>query len=774
MVTAEEVSDLLAERPELESSIEAVLSAEEPFTVHDVAVDSGTFGELVAKGVVEAAESEGYRVADREALTEALAADASEDDTTPQTGWDVPRGPLDSSVNVSALRPAVSVEWILVACLVVVAGFRLVSVPSVFRESHIVLSGNDPYYYRYLIEQLAANPAVTPSKLPFGLSKGEPFFVVGLWIVSELLGGTPHAIGLVLAWYPVVSAVVTGAVVYGVAVLVSDDRRVGLAAVLMLAVLPGHALRTSLGFADHHAFDYPWLVLTLFGLTAVSYAATRGIERTTAWRGAGGVLVAVGVTGSVLAWQAGPLLIVPVGGYLALETLRATDAAESPVRIGGPVLGGVVGAAAATWGAHAALNWHTTLVAAAPALLAAGGVAVLVSGAAWRRTDLPVGGLAATQGVVVVLGAVALKTGWPAFWARLTTSVTERLLARRNITEVASLFSGGSGWILLVGLVLLVALPYMVWGAAQCRRDARWLPAVTYVWYLLGLAAIQSRFVGEFSPVLAVFAGFGFVHIAAWVDLVRRPALLSDTRITSITVPGRQQVAALAFLFLLISGVSIVQVPLQTNRVTISDAQYETAVTMAEYSDDHDMAYPANYVLSRWGWNRMYNYFVNGQSQSYGYARNNYDAFLTATDAESWYASARDRVGFVVTIDAGVTEPDTLGTRLHTAYGSRTAAAPGVGHYRFIGGAADGSRKAFALVPGAVITGTAAPNTVITPRTTVTTDGTQFTYTRRTTTNETGAFSVRVAYPGTYHVGNRTVTVTDAAVTNGTTVTLAA
>lgn len=61
-----------------------------------------------------------------------------------------------------------------------------------------------------------------------------------LWLVAVMLGGTATAAGSVLAWYPVISAVLTGVLIYVLAVLITDDRRIGIASVVMLAVLPGY------------------------------------------------------------------------------------------------------------------------------------------------------------------------------------------------------------------------------------------------------------------------------------------------------------------------------------------------------------------------------------------------------------------------------------------------------------------------------------------------------------------------------------------------------
>jgi hypothetical protein len=52
MTTARGVAALIAERPALESTIETILRADEPFAFDDLAADSGTFGELVAAELV--------------------------------------------------------------------------------------------------------------------------------------------------------------------------------------------------------------------------------------------------------------------------------------------------------------------------------------------------------------------------------------------------------------------------------------------------------------------------------------------------------------------------------------------------------------------------------------------------------------------------------------------------------------------------------------------------------------------------------------------------
>ncbi|WP_323677108.1 hypothetical protein [Halorubellus sp. PRR65] len=756
MVSAREVRDLLDDRPDLESALEAALAAEPPWTFDDVDVDSGVFGELVSRDVVVEGDA-GYRLADPEAVRRALNDDL-DDAAGRATGFDpeIPR------FDVGRLELAA-----VVGALALVLVLRLTSVPLVFQGDAVVLSSNDPYYYRYWLEQLLSDPETTLSSLPGTVSKGEPLMLAALWFVTVALGGTAVTAGTVLAWFPVVSAVLSAALVYAIAVVVTDDRRIGVASVVMLAVLPSHAFRTSVGFADHHAFDYPWLALTLLGTVLIANWARS--EGATDVGVIGGIAsIGVGVAGQTLAWEAGPLLIAPLGVAIAAMSVTAVNRNESVLTSVGPIVAGVGLAAALAWFGHSTYSWHTTLVASAPLMLTLSGGGVLVVGELWYRLDLPTAGLVVVELVGVAAGTFAFQSLRPEMWSRLTSSVTERLLARRNIAEVQSLFSDSAGWLLLFGFLLLLALPYVVWASYRLLDDDRWTPVAVYAWYLLVLAAIQVRFAGQLSLLVAVFAGFGFIHLAAWIDVARPPAPLSGGVVQRLTVPDRRQALTLVGLFVLISGLSIVQVPVKTSQTTAPNQGYDAAAWVAEYSDAHDMQYPENYVFSQWAHNRMYNYFVSGESRSYGFARSNYADFVTSTNETKWYERIQDRVGFIVTSTDVIANGSTLGTRLHRHNGSRAASTAGLAHYRLLHAEDGGAYKVFTLVEGAEIRGETEPNSSVTVRTTVTLESYSFEYVRETTTDANGSYSVRVPYPGTYRVAGESVRVPEDAVRNGT------
>jgi dolichyl-diphosphooligosaccharide--protein glycosyltransferase len=764
---------LLDDRPELEAPLRAALAVDgdhDGWTFDDIDVDSGAFGELVAHGIVEK-QGEEYALADPAAVRLALDGD-------------------DDGAERAATERDIDLDWLavpdvdgravglLAAALSVLVLTRTYVVGSVYRGGDIVLSSNDPYYYRYLVEQVSAEASRSGdfgalSVLPDAVTTGEPLLIATLWWVTEVLGGTTETIGHVLAWYPVVSAVISGVFVYLLAVRLTSDRRVGLAAVLFLSLIPGHALRTSLGFADHHAFDYPWLGLTALALVVVVTTARdrESLRAPVPW--VAGALAGVGIAGQVLAWEAGPLLIVPVAIAVTAKTVLDVDAGREPLVANAPVVGGVGLAAALVWTVHTNWAWQTELVASTPLLLFVGVCGVVATAAVASRVGATAGQLAAVDTVAVVVGLFVVRERSPERWAE-AFSRTDALFRSDAIAETVGLFNPGTlGFLLLFGFALVMALPVMVLGVQLAARDRPdWLVVTAYAWYFLGLAAIQVRFVGELASFVAVFAGYAFVWLAAKVELARPVTDERTEAITETLVPEPRTVGLLCVLFLLFGSLGLVQVPVKTGQVTTTDGAYLTATAIERDAADHGLEYPENYVLSQWGKSRMYNYFINGESRSYGYAQQNYEPFISSPNESEWYDRLRGRVGYVVTVDSSGFDPETMQTRLHDSYGSRTDSTAGLGHYQAVYATESGRYKAFALVPGATLTGTASPNATVTATATVAVQNGEFEYVRQTRANADGRYRLRVANPGEYTVespnSTATVTVTESAVWNGT------
>ncbi|MDT3434244.1 STT3 domain-containing protein [Haloarcula sp. 1CSR25-25] len=767
---------VLDDRPELREATAAVLAVDDErdgWTFDDIPVDSGQFGELVSAGIVEK-DGEQYRVADPEAVRAAL-------DGESEVGSDSGRGvaigdALEFDVDARA-------AGLLVAALAVVFVARTYVIGSIYRGGDIVLSSNDPYYYRYHVEQVAANAGSVADTgalavLPGSVTNGEPLMVATLWLVASLFGGSKDVIGHVLAWYPVVSALVTGVLLYLLAVRVSSDRRVGLASVLFLAFIPGHAFRTSLGFADHHAFDYPWLGLTALALVVALTTVTdrASLRRPQPWLAAVGI--GVGIAGQVLAWEAGPLLVLPVSLVVLGQTLLDVSNDRSALVRNAPVLAGVGLGAGLAGAVHSIAGWQTALVAGTPALLTAGTVVVIGTAEAARRFGGTARQLVAVDVGLGVVALIVFRFGlteqWGTFSRRLDT-----LFRSDGIAETYGLFSADAfGFLFLLGLTLLLALPAMVWGISLARNDGSgWLIASSYAWVLFALAVIQVRFVGELAPFLSLFAGLAFVWAASWVDVARPVLTTSNSDLRDALVPDSRALVSLFVLFLLFGGLGMVQVPVKTSQVLVEDGTYGAATAVEADAADRGLEHPENYVLSRWGQNRVYNYFVSGESESYADARQTYGPFLAATAPEEAYNRISGRAGYVVTTGTGLEEPTTMYVRLHQHFGSRNGDVDGLAHYRPLFVSEDGGHRAFAVVPGGTVRGTAAPNSTVSVATTVAVSDREVPYERQTTANRNGEFAVTVPNPGTYTVttadgGEATVEVPEQTVYDGGNVTV--
>ena len=776
-----EVAEVLEERPELETPLRDVLAVDErhdAWTFDDIPIGSGAFGELVSRGLIEnTADGDAYRVANPDAVRAVLEARASGDataatETSPAAALSTERTTPDLSslrVRLADVDGNTLVSLLGALCLVVLA--RAYVYGQVFRDGVVVLSSNDPYYYRYWVEQaLAASGGALDvsglATIPNAVATGEPLLVATLWGLASLFGGDPTAAGWVLAWYPVVAAVITAYLVYRLTMVVTDDRRVALAALVLLAVTPAHALRTSLGFADHHAFDYVWLMLTAYATVRLGALADAGWREPGQWAWAG--VLAVGLAGQVLAWEAGPLMILPLGLYVVVRVLQDVRLGHSPVTANAPLVGGLSLGALVVYLVHTQVGWHTATVASAPALLAVGVLVVLGAGELAYRFEVSARVLAGVDILGGSLGLVVIRTLRPADWAQVMDGIT-RITAERNIAETQSLVTGDTfGWLFLFGFILVLILPFLIWESIEAYRGARgWLVPVVYGWYFLVLTMYSVRFAGQLALFASVFAGLGFVYLAAAVDLTGKPVSLSEEREprAHVSMPSPGAMGQFFVLFVLVAGLSVVQVPLKTNQITTESEMYDTAAWIAEDLEDAPADRPS-YVFSPWSHNRMYNYFANGDSRSYGYARTNYRTFLASANETTWYDRLRGRTGYVVYHDVQA-PAGSLAERLD-AYGSRTGNATGLAHYRAVHVSESGAYRVFTLVPGATLAGSADPNATVTVTTTVEVSGVRIDYERRVRTDATGNYSVTVPYPGTYDAAGTDTAVSEAAVLNGT------
>ncbi len=766
----------LDEYPEHEETLDTLRAHEQDhgsWTFDETNLDSGTFGELVSRPFVKDAEDGGYCFADSEAVATALGDEPVEEAPT-----------TDLDLDVDITLPDVDQRALagLLAGLALIVAARSLFFQQVFVGSRVISPANDAYFFRYWQTQLLAE-----SSGPFDLSMlstvGEltgirPLSHALNWWLADLFG----APGMVAALAPVLASVVLGLAVYGTARRLTGDRRIALTAVLTLALTPVHVTYTALGFLDHGPYQYLWIGLIVYTLVWLAIDLKRHQQNSAddpAWAHvrnprAWGIaaLLAVGTGAIAHTWGGSPLSFVPIGGYFAARVVTDCEAEVDPLVGNLPGLAGVIVGSLFALGAHLRWDWHESIAATVPVAVAGGVAALAVLGHLWLRVDLPAVGLLGAEGVLGVVGIFLFRRLRPDDVARLQER-SGAFFNRETATETASLFSldqaiilgplGQLGLGFYFALVPLLVLTYYV----VRRYEPGWLAAVAFAWYYLAIATFQVRFAAKFAVLCAVFAGVGLVYLLSAVDLAR-PVSLFDRESPdgpSLALPetptvGAYLVGAVGLVFLL----NLIFVPSLLSQIQYTDGQIGAMESVDERVEGLNQSYPDNFVLSEWGDNRMYNHFVSGESQGYGYARGQYEPFISDSDPDSYFSNFNNRVGYVVLTDIDAPE-ETIQDTLYADFG---AGNDSVAHYQLI--YAENNVRAFAVVDGAVIQTQANAGTNVTVTRTIQAAGEQFEYQRTATANNNGIANIRVAYPGEYTVGEQTVSVNETQVNSGATV----
>jgi dolichyl-diphosphooligosaccharide--protein glycosyltransferase len=717
----------------------------------------------------------------------------------------------------------------VVVAIVAATVLRAYDYATVIRPWGVVPPANDPYVYLWLVERAAAatgTPLGAATAAAAAAGRDHLFVALLAWVASAT--GTP---AVAVVWYPVVAAAGCLVGTYLLMSRVTGDRTVGVAAALLLAIVPAHATRTRIGFADHHAFDFLLLTAAAFAVVVAlspgrptpPAASTDpdGDEAQAAVAGrvpgrvqyAAGVLAGLLAATQVLAWRGGVILLVPLAlgaAAVALSTARS----RSPVAALTPVLLGLLVAAFAIGVADETLGWGVGGAAGAVvALLGVVFVTTLLAEAGSRANLRPRWtALLGTAGLVATAGAALVAIPE----VRSLRAAAEAYLAGTagsGVSETTSLFAGQFGLVagplVLFGLVAPLALVGAVLAVRElARRDRPGLVVLlVYAGTLLVYAAVQRRFAGELAPFAAGLAAIGLVATLQWlladapVPTGRRSARgRSDEgrdRESSRLVyrsgrPGlRSTVASAVVVVLLMSTATVGAAGVASGAASVAadETWVETGRWVASDVAEADLSYPASYVLTPWPESRRVNYLVGDPALprlDYDYARNTYVAVVGASDPDAVYPRIDGRVGYLAVTP--VAQP-TAGVSRGVSGGSTpparppltaTSGLPDLAHYRLVHDPTDGNRV-YRLVPGATVvvplaadaddTGGLADPVSARPTATATVavGGAPSTYRRTATLTADGWAVATVAYPGVYDVTgtDRTVTVTEADVQGG-------
>lgn len=798
---------LLCEQPDLEEALQAVFEVDaeqETWTFTDLPIDSGSFGKLVSRGIIERVDGE-YRIAEPEVVQTVLEGDD-----------------LGNSEQSSAIGFTVSDVFsvkdqreigALVGALTLVFIMRITGYQRILRDGRVVSPSNDPYFYRYWMEQLLAQSSGPTdwhviAEMPRGAITRRPLTHASHWWLAELLGGGQSAADLVTAWLPVFGALLIALVLYEIAVILTADKRVGIATVLLLAVTPIQTVYTRMGFLEHRVHQYFWLTVMILILVwlAVDLASRREpgepvdaiiwdrLRSPRTWFAVLTLGIAIGI--SVYLWGGSPLLFIPLAVYLVFRTAIDTRANVPPVLANLPLLAALAFGSVFAGVIHFQLGWRAAYVAFTPAMVFGWAVIVLPVGELWRRSGWHVGGLVGIVAVFAVIAVGSIRWLQPGELSSILLRIDD-LVGRDVAAETGSLFATELGVIFgpvyYIGLAFYLALVALGWAGwiAYRRYEPGWLVLVVYAACFLILAGFQIRFAAQLSLILAVFGGLSFVYLLSALGLARAPAPFPNTigrrspssvdeqrDGPSIRLPqSKTVVVSILLVFLIICGLNFFMISSFTDQTTYDDHEYGALVAIEDHADRADRSdYPDNFVLSEWGHSRMYNYFMSGESQGYGYALNNYEDFQYGSDPDGWFDEFGDNVGYVVlTTTEGNVPADSAQARLHVNLGVETDEHDALEHYQVVYVSADHSVSAFAVVPGATLEGTGEPGETVMAETTVPVAGESIesiTYTQDAVVDEDGTYQMTVAYGGSYTVNGEEVEVSEQDVLDGKTVAI--
>lgn len=503
--------------------------------------------------------------------------------------------------------------------LVLVAAFRSLTAPQVFRD-RVYLAGNDPWHYLHWTER-----ALREGIFTVPLAHRDPLTVEVLAVASWLVGGVDAA-PFVLAVYPVVSALITGACLYAIAIWLTGDRRLALLSMLFLAVLPASAVRTILGFGDHHAMDFLFLSLTMATLVWLYTDRPRGRGDVAV------VILGLCVTAQAHAWGAGALLLAPLGIFLTVASL--VDIGErSPLGHHGSVLislglaGGLsllayplfVGSPSTGGGAGGSWTFLPEARALFPAGLFLASLTVVVVAEVAHRHDIGTQSAAIGTSVAGIVGLAPVVIAAP----NLIFNNLDYLLRGADIAEMASLLSGeGLFGVEYLGALGVVALIGLVLGAVRgVRGQTRWLLCTVYACFFLILAVFKIRLLGEASTILPLFIAVGFLWFAARLGIVDRDGRDLDSLFE------RETLVPVALLVLIVAIAAVIQGPIFAGELAADDQTVATAEWMA---DDVDEISPnaSRAVVAHWNHAMLYNHIVSGESESYGFSKGRYEEVL--------------------------------------------------------------------------------------------------------------------------------------------------
>ena len=456
-----------------------------------------------------------------------------------------PRGAARAAGAVAAPPPrsAVSDAVFLGAILAVAAALRAwLPFGHVFTGGYVNFQTHDSWYHVRLVEALARTFPHPLHVDPFAADGGRavpvgPLFDFSIVVAARLIGlGHPSArtIDIVAAWAPIVYALATIALVYGIGRRVFDSLT-GLLAATLLATTPGPFLdRTVLGYVDHHAAEACLSALTLYGLAAA-------MERRRPALVAGVALGAYLVT-----WTSGVFLLFILASWAVVQAIVDYLRGRESDRVARALVpAAIVAAIIVALFEDRRVPQHDVRVAGA--LLTAAVAATLEAArrAASRRARVSPATVLTAIAAAMAIGAVVVAIAAPGLTTTLVANV-RRLVpdaAGQTIGEATPILSIDAAtsalraW-LAFRTTFFLALPGLVLLARDAWRRRSEARLLLVVWTVVALLATlaQNRFGYYLSVELSLIAAWMSAAVLRWagVGVAGRSRALGDVAVVAV------------------------------------------------------------------------------------------------------------------------------------------------------------------------------------------------------------------------------------------------
>ena len=413
------------------------------------------------------------------------------------------------------IREVRKFDWLwLAAILLVAAGLRVWAPWDDVFGARVNFLENDSWYHVRLAENQVRNFPHRVTSIPTHPRTGNTW----RWRRCSTRSSPPpwwprrggtrprDYIERVAALVPAIVGVLAVIAVWALATI-AFDRRAGLIAGFLAAILPGHFLdRTLVGFVDHHALE---VLLSFATLAALAHAAKSGSTRSSILAG-----TALGLY--LLAWASGAYFVAILAVWIVLVAMVASPAA-SIVTATSTAIAAATALAIVLLFQDPALFRYNTQVASVVGLLAAS-LAVMVFASRIAIT------LAVLAGLTIVIAGAA----WMFAPALVQQVVVDLSRFRPDPTRMAVLearplflYTGNWTWSqpwvffrtgFYVGAIAVIALALSLWRSR--RADHLLIVCFTVANYAATVG--QNRFGYYLVPATAVVCGWLATRVLDW------------------------------------------------------------------------------------------------------------------------------------------------------------------------------------------------------------------------------------------------------------------